>query len=112
MATGVAPPLISVAMAMAMPAVRDAFHAVVHNTAVNLDAYTAAHITHPNGKAQADLVRAAYVWAGRRHEAAYVQARGTRTAADDHENLAAIAKVFTGPERSLPLYVPADQRRY
>ncbi|RYP07401.1 hypothetical protein DL764_002536 [Monosporascus ibericus] len=31
------------------------------NTAINQDAYTAAHITHPNGKAQADLVRTAYV---------------------------------------------------
>ncbi|RYO81077.1 hypothetical protein DL766_004799 [Monosporascus sp. MC13-8B] len=96
MAADVAPPLTS--MAMAMAAVRGPSRAVVRITAVNQDAYTAARIAHTNGKAEVDLVRTAYVRARLRpHEVAYVETHGARAAAGDHEKLAAIVEVFTGP---------------
>ncbi|KAI5925744.1 polyketide synthase [Camillea tinctor] len=85
---------------------RDPIRSVICCTAVNQDGYTPASITHPNGIAQADLVRAAYARVGLKpQDVAYVEAHGTGTVAGDQEELGALAKVFSGPERSLPLYV-------
>ncbi|KAI1379852.1 hypothetical protein F4677DRAFT_297172 [Hypoxylon crocopeplum] len=85
---------------------RDPIRAVICSTAVNHDGYTAASISHPNGAAQADLIRAAYSRIDLQpQDVAYVEAHGTGTVAGDQEELAALAEVFTGPERSLPLYV-------
>lgn len=85
---------------------RNPIRAIVRSTAVNQDGYTPASITHPNGRAQAELVRSAYLRACLRPEdVAYVEAHGTGTVAGDQEELTALAEVFTGPERSLPLYV-------
>ncbi|KAI1494570.1 polyketide synthase [Biscogniauxia mediterranea] len=85
---------------------RDPIRSVICCTAVNQDGYTPASITHPNGIAQADLVRAAYARVGLNpQDVAYVEAHGTGTVAGDQEELGALAKVFSGPERTLPLYV-------
>lgn len=85
---------------------RDPVRAIVRSTAVNQDGYTPASITHPNGKAQAALVRSAYQKACLQpYDVAYVEAHGTGTVAGDQEELGALAEVFTGPGRSLPLYV-------
>ncbi|KAK7752884.1 Type I Iterative PKS [Diatrype stigma] len=85
---------------------RDPVRAIVRSTAVNQDGYTPASITHPNGRAQAALVRTAYQRACLDpYDVAYVEAHGTGTVAGDQEELGALAEVFTGPNRTLPLYV-------
>ncbi|KAK3942538.1 putative polyketide synthase protein [Diplogelasinospora grovesii] len=86
---------------------RDSIRTVIRGTALNQDGYTAAGITHPNGAAQAALIRAAYAQANLRpQDVAYVEAHGTGTVAGDREELAALAEVFTGQQdRRLPLYV-------
>ena len=85
---------------------RDPVRAIVRGTAVNQDGYTPASITSPNGRAQTELARSAYLRASLRPEdVAYVEAHGTGTVAGDQQELSAIAEVFAGPDRSLPLYV-------
>lgn len=85
---------------------RDPVRAIIRSTAVNQDGYTPASITHPNGRAQAALVRTAYQRACLQpYDVAYVEAHGTGTVAGDQEELGALAEVFTGPNRTLPLYV-------
>ncbi|KAI1212191.1 polyketide synthase [Annulohypoxylon truncatum] len=85
---------------------RDPVRAIICGTAVNQDGYTPAGITHPNGKAQADLIRTAYAMSGLKPEdIAYVEAHGTGTDAGDREELAALADVFTSSARAVPLYV-------
>ncbi|VUC20458.1 unnamed protein product [Clonostachys rosea] len=80
--------------------------AIVRSTAVNQDGYTPNGITHPNRKAQENIIRFAYSRAGLQpYDVNYIEAHGTGTVAGDTEELAAISSVFTGPGRSLPLYV-------
>ncbi|AEO68274.1 polyketide synthase [Thermothielavioides terrestris NRRL 8126] len=89
---------------------RDPIRSVVLGTGVNQDGYTASGITHPSRSAQADLIRSVYARLGLRpHDTAYVEAHGTGTVAGDQEELAAIADVFTGTDRSLPLYVGSNK---
>ncbi|KAK6953661.1 hypothetical protein Daesc_005966 [Daldinia eschscholtzii] len=89
---------------------RDPIRAVIVNSALNQDGHTSLGITHPNRVAQADLIRETYdrigLWP---EDVAYVEAHGTGTVAGDHEELAAIANVFTGPGRSIPLFVGSNK---
>ncbi|KAI2642229.1 polyketide synthase [Xylaria nigripes] len=85
---------------------RDPIHAVICGTAVNQNGHSTQGIVHPNGKAQIDLIRTAYGRAGLNpRDVPYVEAHGTGTVAGDEEELMAIRETFTGPDRSLPLYV-------
>ncbi|KAI0164067.1 polyketide synthase [Xylariaceae sp. FL1272] len=85
---------------------QDPIHAVVRGTAVNQNGYNARGITNPSGDAQIELARAAYRRAGLNpRDVGYVEAHGTGTVAGDQEELRAIAEVFTGMDRSSPLYV-------
>ncbi|KAI1748688.1 polyketide synthase [Xylaria castorea] len=85
---------------------RDPIHAVVRGTAVNQNGYNARGIVHPNSEAQISLTRATYERAGLNpYDVGYVEAHGTGTIQGDLEEVRAIAEVFTGPSRSLPLYV-------
>ncbi|CAH0056839.1 unnamed protein product [Clonostachys solani] len=80
--------------------------AIIRSTAVNQDGYTPGGITHPNRKAQEDIIRFAYSRAGLQpYDISYIEAHGTGTVAGDSEEMAAISSVFTGPGRSSPLYV-------
>jgi len=90
---------------------RDPIRSVILGTAVNQDGHTPEGITHPSRSAQADLIRSVYARLGLRpHDVAYVEAHGTGTVAGNHEELAAIADVFTGSGRSLlPLYVGSNK---
>ncbi|KAI0438185.1 ketoacyl-synt-domain-containing protein [Xylaria telfairii] len=84
----------------------DPIHAVIRGTSVNQNGYIAHGIVHPNSDAQVRLIQAAYKRAGLDpHHVTYVEAHGTGTVAGDYEEISAIAKAFTGPARSLPLYV-------
>lgn len=86
----------------------DPVRAVVRGTAVGQDGYTPQSITYPNGAAQRDLVRSAYLRAGLRpEEVTYVEAHGTGTKAGDREEIEGIAEVFASDEkdRPVPLYV-------
>ncbi|VUC29994.1 unnamed protein product [Clonostachys rosea] len=85
---------------------RDPIHTVIRGIASNHDGYTSKGLNYPNGQSQAKLMRTIYSRAGvRPQDVAYVEAHGTGTVAGDHEELQAIADVFTHPSRSLPLYV-------
>ncbi|GAW26265.1 putative polyketide synthase [Rosellinia necatrix] len=84
----------------------DPIQAVIRGTAVNQNGYMAHGIVHPNSDAQVSLIQAAYKRAGLDpHHVTYVEAHGTGTVAGDYEELSAITRAFTGPGRSLPLYV-------
>ncbi|KAI1329841.1 polyketide synthase [Xylariaceae sp. FL0255] len=84
----------------------DPIHAVIRGTSVNQNGLNPRGIAHPSGEAQSSLIRVAYERAGLNpYDVGYVEAHGTGTVAGDHEELAAIAEVFTGPGRSLPLYI-------
>ncbi|KID71992.1 polyketide synthase, partial [Metarhizium brunneum ARSEF 3297] len=89
---------------------QDPIRSVILNSGINQDGYTASGITHPNRVAQADLIRDTY---DRLHlhpqDTAYVEAHGTGTVAGDSEELAAIAEVFAGRNRSLPLHVGSNK---
>ncbi|KAK7222876.1 hypothetical protein V2G26_010879 [Clonostachys chloroleuca] len=85
---------------------RDPIHTVIRGIASNHDGYTSKGLNYPNGQSQAKLMRTTYSRAALRpQDVAYVEAHGTGTVAGDHEELQAIADVFAGPGRSLPLYV-------
>ncbi|CAG9986864.1 unnamed protein product [Clonostachys byssicola] len=85
---------------------RDPIHTVIRGIASNHDGYTSKGLNYPNGQSQAKLMRTTYSRAAvRPQDVVYVEAHGTGTVAGDHEELQAIAEVFTGPGRSLPLYV-------
>ncbi|KAH8198331.1 hypothetical protein TruAng_007486 [Truncatella angustata] len=86
---------------------RDPVRAVVRSTAIGQDGYTPQSITYPNGQAQAELARTAYLRAGLRpQEVAYVEAHGTGTKAGDQQELEGIASVFADSAvRQVPLYV-------
>lgn len=89
---------------------RDPIRSVILNTGVNQDGFTASGITHPNHTAQADLIRETYARVKLSPlDVAYIEAHGTGTVAGDKEELLAIDEVFTGAERSLPLYVGSNK---
>ncbi|TEY27502.1 hypothetical protein BOTCAL_1100g00010 [Botryotinia calthae] len=89
---------------------RDPIRSIVLNSAINQDGYTASGITHPNHVAQASLIRETYADIGLRpQDVIYVEAHGTGTVAGDNEELSAIAEVFAGPDRSLPLFVGSNK---
>lgn len=90
---------------------RDPIRSVILNTATNQDGFTVSGITHPNRLAQASVIRETYagIVGLRPQDVVYVEAHGTGTVVGDQEELAAIADVFAGPGRSLPLYVGSNK---
>ncbi|KAL3457943.1 hypothetical protein BJX64DRAFT_292701 [Aspergillus heterothallicus] len=85
----------------------DTIRAVIRNTALNQDGRTPG-LSHPNGQAQADLVRLTYARAGLDHrETHFVEAHGTGTAVGDPTETRAMADAFESATRGHPLYVGA-----
>ncbi len=88
--------------------------AVIRGTAINQDGASGG-LTVPSGPAQEGVIRAALDDAGiQPWEVAYVEAHGTGTAVGDPIEIAAIERVFGGPERfhGQPLYVGAGKTNH
>ncbi|RYP20567.1 hypothetical protein DL765_002724 [Monosporascus sp. GIB2] len=84
----------------------DLIRAVIRASGTNQDGKTPT-VTMPNGKAQADLIRATYQSANLEPWAThYCEAHGTGTAAGDPAELSALAETLcNGRDPSKPLYV-------